>query len=100
MRFMSVVVALLIVMVLGAPATAHAQDPRGAIEGRVVDESGGALPGANVGATNTATGIAAVAVTNTEGRYQLPFLAPGIYRLLVDLQGFRTVQRDKVEVRV
>ena len=44
------------VCVLGFTSTSAGQDPRGAIQGRVVDSSGGALPGTTVTVTNTATG--------------------------------------------
>lgn len=79
---------------------AVAQEYRGAIEGRVVDESGGALPGVTVAATHLETGVAATTVTNSEGIYQLPLLRPGLYKIAFELQGFNRVERHRVEVRV
>lgn len=79
---------------------AVAQEYRGTIEGRVVDESRSALPGVTVSAKHTATGLGAVAVTNSQGAYELPLLPPGIYAMTFELQGFRRVERGKVEVRV
>jgi len=79
---------------------AFAQDFRGAIEGRVVDESKAALPGAAVTVTHIDTGVGAMAVTNGEGYYQLPLLQPGLYRVVFELEGFRRLERDQVQVRV
>ena len=47
--------ALAIVALLAA-SPVFAQGTTGAIEGKVTDEQGGALPGANVTVQNTATG--------------------------------------------
>lgn len=87
-------------LVLLAAAATAAQEYRGTIEGRVVDESGGALPGATVVATHLDTGIPATTVSNSEGVYQLPLLRPGFYKIAFELQGFNRVERNRVEVRV
>ncbi|AMY11396.1 Outer membrane receptor for ferrienterochelin and colicins [Luteitalea pratensis] len=92
------VLALLCVIGLTSPALA--QDPRGSIAGRVVDSSGGALPGTTVTVTNTATGTANTAVTNEEGGYSIPFITPGSYDILVELTGFKRAERKAVEVRI
>jgi hypothetical protein len=88
------------VLTVCAVTTAHAQEFRGAIEGRVVDESGGTLPGVAVSAKHAQTNLGAVAVTNGEGLYHLPLLQPGFYTLVFELQGFKRAERSKVEVRV
>src|SRR5688572_21112843 len=82
------------------PLAAAAQESRGSLQGRVADESGGALPGVAVAATHLATGVAGATVTNGQGQYQLPLLSPGLYKIVFELQGFRRVERDRVEVRV
>jgi hypothetical protein len=79
---------------------AFAQEFRGSIEGKVLDESGATLPGVSITATHSATGVRAAAVTNAEGRYLVPLLSPGLYRVTFELQGFRRVEREMVEVRV
>src|SRR5262249_20283113 len=60
------------------------------VSGTVRDQSGAVLPGAEVTATQTATGVARSAVTNETGFYVLPNLALGPYRLEATLPGFRT----------
>ena len=91
---------LAVVCVLGFTSSSAGQDPRGAIQGRVVDSSGGALPGTTVMVTNTANGTANTAVTDAEGRYSIPFITPGTYDVVVELTGFKRAERKTVEVRI
>src|SRR5688572_18582883 len=76
MSFRSVVGALLVLVGLYVPGAA-AQEARGTIQGRVVDASGGAIPGATVEVLNLATGVVTPTTTNEEGSYRVPFLIPG-----------------------
>jgi hypothetical protein len=87
---------LFVLVVCGALA----QDPRGAINGALMDSSGAAIPGVTVRAANQETGVAASAVSNATGSYQIPFLLPGVYKVTAELTGFKRFVRDKIEVRV
>ncbi|MBI4873025.1 MAG: TonB-dependent receptor [Acidobacteria bacterium] len=80
--------------------SAFAQDPRGAITGTLMDSSDAAIPGVAVRAVNSETGVAASAVSNATGSYQIPFLPPGFYKVTAELTGFKRFSRDKIEVRV
>ena len=80
--------------------SASAQDPRGAITGTLMDSSDAAIPRVSVRAVNSETGVAASAVSNASGQYQLPFLPPGQYKVTAELTGFKRFVRDKIEVRV
>ena len=60
----------------------------GQIEGTVLDEQGGVLPGVTVTLRNEATGVQRVAVTEADGRYRFPALGPGRYSLRAELSGF------------
>lgn len=64
--------------------------------GRVTDESGLAIPGATVTATNTATGVTRTTVTNDSGLYSLPALQPSVYDIDVELAGFQPASRRAV----
>src|SRR5262245_4818000 len=67
------------------------------ISGAVKDQSGAVLPGVEVTATQTDTGISRMTVSNETGVYILPTLPIGPYRLEAALPGFRTfVQRGIV----
>lgn len=91
---------LVLLIPCGASTVALAQDPRGAITGRITDNSGGVLPGVTVAATNVATNVASSTVTNNEGVYTIPYLTPGNYKVLVELAGFKKISREGIEVRI
>ena len=69
---------------------AGAQDYRARVQGQIVDESRGALPGVTVTMQNDATGVASDRVTDAEGRYRFDFVEPGTYSVTAALQGFRS----------
>ena len=81
-------------------ADAAAQEARGAIQGRVADASGAAVPGATVEVKNLATGVITPTVTNDEGSYRVPFLIPGSYTVTVSLVGFSRFVSNRIEVHV
>jgi len=90
---------VLIALILGFATAAGAQTFRGAISGRIADQSGAMLPGVTVTATNDATGVARTTVTSANGDFSVPDLQLGTYTIEASLQGFQTV-RTKVEVSV
>lgn len=72
----------------------------GQISGTVRDSSGAVLPGADVTATQTETGIVRNAVSNETGGYVLPNLALGPYKVEVSLPGFRTFVQTGIVLQV
>src|SRR5262247_2560700 len=70
------------------------------ISGTVKDQSGAVLPGVEVTATNTGTGVSRAAVTNETGGYVLPNLPIGPYRLEAALAGFRTFVQTGIVLQV
>ncbi|MGE3178659.1 MAG: TonB-dependent receptor [Vicinamibacterales bacterium] len=73
----------------------------GAIEGTVKDETGGALPGVTVTVTSPALQVRElVAVTDADGRYRIPDLRIGTYRVASELQGFQGFVREGIEISV
>src|SRR6266581_3560505 len=70
------------------------------ISGAVRDQSGAVLPGVEVTATQTETGISRTAVTNETGSYVLSNLATGPYKLEVTLPGFRTFLQTGIVLQV
>ena len=70
------------------------------ISGTVKDQSGAVLPGVEVAATQTDTGIARNAVTNETGSYVLTNLPIGPYRLEAALPGFRTYAQTGIVLQV
>src|SRR5882762_6679644 len=70
------------------------------ITGTVRDQSGAVLPGVEVTATQTDTGISRSAITNETGSYVLPTLAVGPYRFEAVLPGFRTYAQTGIVLQV
>ncbi|HTL45201.1 MAG TPA: carboxypeptidase regulatory-like domain-containing protein [Vicinamibacterales bacterium] len=97
-RTLRAALAVLAVVAL-LPAAARAQAV-GAVTGVVTDDSGAVVPGVSVEATNAGTGLVRTAVTDADGRFDLPQLQPGRYNVKASLSGFRTVERQAVQVSV
>src|ERR1051326_1842911 len=77
-----------------------AQSTGGALIGHVTDETGGALPGVTVTATNNATGISRSVQTSTDGSYRFSTLPVRMYHVAADLAGFNTTTTKNVSVLV
>ena len=78
------------------PIAASAQS---AITGLVKDSSGGVLPGVAVEASSPALIEKARTVyTDTQGRYTIVDLRPGLYKVTFTLQGFSSLVQDRVEL--
>ena len=72
----------------------------GVLDGRVTDPSGAPLAGARVVATRAATASTREATTDSAGRFALPSLAPGQYRLSIEASGFAARHLEAVSVEV
>ena len=70
------------------------------ISGTVKDQSGAVLPGVEVTATQTATGLVRSAVSNETGSYVLPNLPVGPYKLEASLPGFRAFAQTGIVLQV
>src|SRR5207302_4056620 len=83
------IIAALLIAAVALPASAQSQAANGAIEGTIVDTSGGVLPGVTVTMTNTETGAERSVVTNENGLYRSQLLPLGTYRVVAELPGFK-----------
>ena len=60
---------LLLLLVVLAPATSHAQQFKASVTGTVVDSQGAVIPGVTVTVTNTETNVATESVTDSSGAF-------------------------------
>src|SRR5262249_16598651 len=60
------------------------------LSGTVTDATGALIPGVEITATQTQTGVVSTAITNESGTYQFPSLQPGPYRVNASLAGFQS----------
>jgi hypothetical protein len=90
------ILAVAMLTVLSAPV--GAQHQTGSLFGTVADPQGAALPGATV--TLSGGGAPQVQVTDEQGRFRFPGLAPGEYHLESRLDGFSPVDYPNLVISV
>ena len=95
MKRLMVLLLFIVLAAEGAWAQGTAQ-----ITGTVTDQTGAVLPGVDVTATQTATGVVRTAVSDETGRYTLQSLPVGPYRLEAALPGFRTFAQTGIVLQV
>src|SRR5256712_8540491 len=88
-------VTLVVVLLSTTTSLAVAQITSATLSGTIKDDTGGVLPGVDVVVRNLDTGLTRSVVTDSNGYFTVPGLAPGKYETRASLQGFRTgVQTD------
>lgn len=79
---------------------AIAQTPTGTIQGLVTDKTGAAIPGAAITIVRTSTEETRQTVSDSGGRFLIPFVSPGGYTVKVVAKSFRSAQQPGVQVSV
>src|ERR1700751_3080786 len=79
-------------------AAGYSQTFRGAINGTVNDPTGAMVSGANVRATNVATGVTLATTTTSDGQFAFQDIPVGTYKIAVSAGGFSSVTTDNVTV--
>src|SRR5688572_9499403 len=95
-RCRTIYVWMCVAIAVASPATA--QIGSAALTGSVLDQARAVLPGATVTVTILATAVSRVAVTGAAGSFAFHGLPPGVYRVHVELAGFRPMTRDGVRL--
>ena len=90
--------ALLLLLI--AASLVWGQGTTAIIVGEVTDASGAVLAKANVTATHVATGANYPAVSDSAGRYTVPRLPVGEYRLKAEIAGFKTLVRQGIILQI
>ncbi|HLV00772.1 MAG TPA: carboxypeptidase-like regulatory domain-containing protein, partial [Acidobacteriota bacterium] len=97
-RMATLIIALIFASAL--PNLCHAQVLYGSMVGNVKDETGGAIPGADVTIINNDTNLTRHGVTNEVGLYNFPTVPSGTYTLRVSMPGFRDYVKANIVVTV
>jgi hypothetical protein len=100
LRFSAVAMALGALACLVPAPGLLAQDFRGSVQGVVTDSQGGAMPGVSVTVTNLNTNVSTNLTTDAKGQYRAQYLISGTYAVQLQLQGFKSVVRKPLEVRI
>ena len=90
--------ALLALLIFPLVTTsAFAQTFTGGLRGAVKD-SGGVVPGVTVTLVNDSTGASRESISNEQGQYSFPAVAPGTYTVKATLTGFKTYENKGVRI--
>ena len=82
------------------PAPKAEAQTTAALQGRVVDASAAAIPGASVVVRDPDTGFSATATSDAEGRYHLPAILAGVYQVTSEAPGFRSIHIESLTFEV
>lgn len=83
-----------------ASAFAQSQANTGTIEGTVIDQNGGSIPGVKVTLVNSGTNFTRDLTTDSEGRFRGLLLPLGTYRVAVRAPSFGTLVRQGINLTV
>ena len=89
-----------VVLLVATVTPALAQITSATISGTIKDETGGVLPGVDVVVRNLDTSLTRSVVTDANGYYTVPGLAPGKYEARATLQGFSTAVQSGIVLEV
>jgi hypothetical protein len=91
---------VLLLAIFAAAGPASAQERPGTLRGRVTDQQGDPIPGVIVITTHADSGESRSFVTDANGQYVAPDLAPGRYTVRFELIGFAKAERADVLVQI
>jgi Carboxypeptidase regulatory-like domain len=90
----------LVVVIVLLSCLSLAQTGTSSVRGTISDKTGAAVAGAKVTITNTGQALERETQTNASGEYTFLALPPGSYNLSVEKAGFRTFQRNSMQLAV
>jgi hypothetical protein len=89
-----------VLLCLSGPAASGQTASTGALTGKVTDQSGAVVEGAQVAVTSEATGQKQTVVSRRDGSYIVPLLAPGSYRIEISRSGFKAAVKPGLQITV
>jgi hypothetical protein len=95
---LATIIALAGTLAGASPALFAQASSTGSLSGVVKDSSSAVLPGVTVTAVNPATSLTRTATTDAEGAWSIQVLPVGHYTVSFELQGFKRVSHEAVQV--
>ena len=89
----------LIIFIMGFTSLSLAYTTTGTLKGKIIDSEGLPLPNAFIYLSSPAMLGIRIYITSETGNIYFPSLPPGIYRIMVEMPGFKTVSDDNVIIR-
>jgi carboxypeptidase family protein/TonB-dependent receptor-like protein len=78
----------------------YSQSYTGRILGSVHDKSDAVIVGANVGITDVERNLTRSLLTDQAGEFVAPDLLPGMYKVRAEAKGFKTYERQNIQIEV
>jgi hypothetical protein len=98
MRLKEAFIISVVIMLLASVFSFSQSRQTGAIQGRVADDQGSALPGANLTLTSPNLMGVRTFVSDSLGEFRFPALPPGVYTLKAELQGFVASVQENIRL--
>jgi hypothetical protein len=99
-RFVTRSILALGVLLFLADSSPSAQSLFGTLSGTVLDEQGGALPGADVTLTNQTSQATQRTTTNADGVFVFAAVPAGTYNVKIELQSFNSWEATDIAMRL
>ncbi len=93
-------ILIVVFAALAAVPPAVPQTITATLQGIVTDATEAVIPGASVTVVNTATNAEFVTESSAGGRFVAPSLQPGPYRVVIEAEGFKRVERTGLVLAV
>src|SRR5690348_7110200 len=99
-KYPTAVILALTLACLWLTMPAFGQTDQGAITGVVTDQTGAAIPNAQVTLTSNDTGLVLTQTTSGSGVYTFSPVKIGSYKIAASASGFNTVTRDGLQLQL
>src|SRR6267143_6512481 len=99
-KLLSAFFVLALALCFASSGWGQAQITTATVQGDVLDEKGGSVPGASVEAKNLDTNFVRTESTDADGHFVILNLAPGRYTLTISKQGFASVLQQNLNLTV
>lgn len=91
--------AILLTLLFAVTAFAQ-QSTTATIQGTIADEAGAVVPGAQVEVKSLATNVSRSLSTDSDGRFVILQLQPGVYSLTVTKQGYAKLLQERIDLTI
>jgi len=91
-------VLTLMLLAVALPAALFAQGLTGSITGSVTDQSGAAIPGAEISLVNVGTSQSRQVKTDSNGDFVFTQILPGRFRLSITAKGFKKYEQSDFDL--
>ncbi len=85
-------------LIIATLPVAFGQVTTGELYGTVLDPNGSAVPAAQIAVTAENTGVKRIAQSSSQGLYAVSGLQPGLYRVSVEMAGFKHYEKSKIVI--